>query len=178
MFQGRFSRVALLEIDAGLGGHAHQRYRILIKTGGVDSTWLINVWEHRSYEHEVAPGERTLIPALYIHPGRLAELQRSLARSGHPRFFPQPCGRISAATCKITEQATPGASRTGSSRRRLPCRRSSDRRMGVHARGQLANGRVHHCCSQGTPSPFPSIFVPGQCFTKNFASTQEVICEP
>jgi hypothetical protein len=37
--------------------------------------------------------------------------------------------------------------------------------------------RLHHCCSQGTPSLFPSIFTPGQLRRKNVASAQEVICE-
>jgi len=41
----------------------------------------------------------------------------------------------------------------------------------------FAKGLVHHCCSQGTPSLFPSIFVPGQLLTKNLASLHEVICE-
>lgn len=35
----------------------------------------------------------------------------------------------------------------------------------------------HHCLSQGTPSLFPSIFVPGQFSKKNVASSQEVMCE-
>src|SRR5262245_3571683 len=39
----------------------------------------------------------------------------------------------------------------------------------------FANGLVHHCCSQGTPSLSPSIAVPGQFLRKNFASEQEVI---
>ncbi len=37
--------------------------------------------------------------------------------------------------------------------------------------------RLHHCCSQGTPSLFPSIFAPGQLRRKNVASAQDVICE-
>jgi hypothetical protein len=36
---------------------------------------------------------------------------------------------------------------------------------------------LHHCFSHGTPSPFPSIFVPGQFFKKYVASAQDVICE-
>ena len=34
---------------------------------------------------------------------------------------------------------------------------------------------LHHCCSHGTPSLFPSIFVPGQFLRKKVASSQEVI---
>jgi hypothetical protein len=36
---------------------------------------------------------------------------------------------------------------------------------------------LHHCCSHGIPSWFPSIFTPGQFFRKNVASAHEVICE-
>jgi len=119
IFQGRFGRVALLDMDAPLVGHAHHHCHILIKAGGADSAFtvrgerapltddsavLVNAWEHHAYEHEVAPDERTLILALYIEPGWLADLQRSLAMSGHPRFFPQPCVRISAATRKHAEE--------------------------------------------------------------------------
>src|SRR5690606_14924138 len=35
----------------------------------------------------------------------------------------------------------------------------------------------HHCRSQGTPSPSPSILVFGQCRKNQVASTQEVIWE-
>lgn len=119
IFQGRFGRVALLDMSAPLVGHAHHHCHILIKAGGADSAFsvrgerapltddlavLVNAWEHHAYEHAAPPGERTLILALYIEPGWLAEIQRSLALSGHPRFFPQSCVRLSAATRKITEE--------------------------------------------------------------------------
>ncbi len=119
IFQGRFGRVALLDMSAPLIGHAHHHCHILIKAGGADSAFsvrgehapltddsavLVNAWEHHAYEHPVAPGERTLILALYIEPGWLAEIQRSLVLSGHPRFFPQRCVHISAATRKIAEE--------------------------------------------------------------------------
>lgn len=119
IFQGRFGRVALLDMDAPLVGHAHHHCHILIKAGGSDSAFrvrgerapitddtavLVNAWEHHAYEHDVPPGARTLILALYIEPGWLADLQRSLALSGHPRFFPQSCVRLTAATRKIVEE--------------------------------------------------------------------------
>jgi AraC family transcriptional regulator len=119
IFQGRFGRVALLDMDAPLVGHAHHHCHILLKAGGADSAFkvrgerapltddsavLVNAWEHHAYEHEVPPGERTLILALYIEPSWLADLQRSLAMSGHPRFFPQPCVRVSATTRKRAEE--------------------------------------------------------------------------
>jgi hypothetical protein len=36
---------------------------------------------------------------------------------------------------------------------------------------------LHHCFSQGMPSLFPSIFVPGQFFRKKVASAHDRICE-
>ncbi len=119
IFQGRFGRVALLDMSAPLVGHAHHHCHILLKAGGADSAFsvrgetapltddsavLVNAWEHHAYTHPVAPGERTLILALYIEPNWLAEIQRSLAMSGHPRFFPQSSVRVTAATRKITEE--------------------------------------------------------------------------
>ena len=119
IFQGRFGRVALLDMSAPLVGHAHHHCHILIKAGGADSAFnvrgerapltddtavLVNAWEHHAYEHDAPPGERTLILALYIEPPWMAELHRSLALSGHPRFFPQSCVRITAATRQIVEE--------------------------------------------------------------------------
>jgi AraC family transcriptional regulator len=119
IFQGRFGRVALLNMDAPLVGHAHHHCHILVKAGGVDSAFtvrgerapltddtavLVNAWEHHAYEHDAPPGARTLILALYIEPPWLAEIQRSLALSSHPRFFPQSCVRITAASRKIIEE--------------------------------------------------------------------------
>lgn len=119
IFQGRFGRVALLDMDAPLVGHAHHHCHILLKAGGADSAFavrgerapladdtavLVNAWEHHAYVHDAPPGERTLILALYIEPTWLAEIQRSLAMSGHPRFFPQSCVRIDARTRKIVEE--------------------------------------------------------------------------
>ena len=69
-----------------------------------DSAVLVNAWEHHAYTHPVPPGERTLILALYIEPKWLAEFHLPLAMSGHPRFFPQSCVRVTAATRKITEE--------------------------------------------------------------------------
>src|SRR5690606_12650094 len=43
--------------------------------------------------------------------------------------------------------------------------------------GDGVHGQLHHCRSHGSPSPLPSIFVFGQCWRKNRASAQEVICE-
>jgi AraC-like DNA-binding protein len=119
IFQGRFGRVALLDMTAPLVGHAHHHCHILIKAGGVDAAFrvrgelapltdetavLVNAWEHHTYEHKASPGEHTLILALYIEPTWLAEAQRSLALSGHPRFFPQSTVQLNAATRKNVEE--------------------------------------------------------------------------
>ncbi len=42
---------------------------------------------------------------------------------------------------------------------------------------KAGNYRVHHCCSQGMPSPSPSILTPGQDARKYLASAQDVIWE-
>ena len=119
ILQGRFGRVALLDMDAPLVGHAHHHCHILLKAGGADTSFvvrgerapltadtavLVNAWEHHAYAHDTPPGERTLILALYIEPGWLAELQRSLAMTAHPRFFPNKCVAISTATQRIVEE--------------------------------------------------------------------------
>lgn len=119
IYQGRFGRVALLDMDAPLVGHAHHHCHILLKAGGADTAFsvrgerapltddtavLVNAWEHHAYEHEVPPGQRSLILALYIEPSWLAELQRSLALSAHPRFFPRKCVPISEHTRRVAEE--------------------------------------------------------------------------
>ncbi|MFM2051780.1 MAG: hypothetical protein RL682_2271 [Pseudomonadota bacterium] len=118
IFQGRFGRVALLDMSASLVAHAHHHCHILIKAGGCDSAFsvrghkqpltdetavLVNAWEPHAYTHSTAPAEKTLILALYIEPSWLSEIQQSLATSAHPRFFPQACVQISPATRKIVE---------------------------------------------------------------------------
>lgn len=119
LLQGRFGRVALLDMTAPLVGHAHHHCHILVKAGGADSAFnvrgelapltndsavLVNAWEYHQYVHGAPSGSNTLILALYIEPGWLAELQRSLAMSGHPRFFPQPCVRLTSSARKIIEK--------------------------------------------------------------------------
>ncbi|MGH9992996.1 MAG: AraC family transcriptional regulator, partial [Nitrososphaera sp.] len=83
IFQGRFGRVALLDMNASLVAHAHHHCHILIKAGGADSAFLVrgerqpltdetavlvNAWEPHAYTHAAPPGEQTLILALYIEP--------------------------------------------------------------------------------------------------------------
>jgi AraC-like DNA-binding protein len=119
IFQGRFGRVALLDMNTSLVPHAHHHCHILIKAGGSNSAFsvrgqkqpltddtavLVNAWEPHAYTHEPAPAGQTLILALYIEPSWLSEIQQSLASSAHPRFFPQACVRIKPATRKIVEE--------------------------------------------------------------------------
>lgn len=117
--QGRFGRVALLNMDASLVEHAHHHCHVLLKAGGCDSGFLvrgerqpltdstavlINAWEPHTYRHELPPGQETLILALYIEPAWLAEIQRSLAMASHPRFFPRSCVEIGPHTKSIVDE--------------------------------------------------------------------------
>ncbi|MBK9246357.1 MAG: helix-turn-helix transcriptional regulator [Burkholderiales bacterium] len=119
LFQGRFGRVALLDMTAPLVEHAHHHCHVLLKAGGSDSAFLIrgerqpltdstavlvNAWEPHAYQHDLPPGQDTLILALYIEPSWLAEIQQSLTLSGHPRFFPRNCVEINSNTKKIVEE--------------------------------------------------------------------------
>lgn len=119
LYQGRFGRVALLDMTAPLVEHAHHHCHVLIKAGGADSAFLvrgerapltdstavlINAWEPHAYRHDLPPGQNTMILALYIEPSWLAEIQRSLTLSGHPRFFPRACVEINANTKRIAEE--------------------------------------------------------------------------
>lgn len=119
IFQGRFGRVAFLDMNASLVSHAHHHCHILIKAGGADSAFqvrgesqpltdetavLVNAWEPHAYTHVAPAGEQTLILALYIEPTWLSEIQRSLTLSAHPRFFPRSCVRIRPETRKIAEE--------------------------------------------------------------------------
>lgn len=119
IFQGRFGRVALLEMNAPLVPHAHPHCHVLIKAGGADGAFtvrgeqhrltdstvvLVNAWEPHAYQHVAPPGQNTLILALYIEPNWLAEIQRSLALAGHPRFFPHTSVEIDSVTKKLADE--------------------------------------------------------------------------
>jgi AraC-like DNA-binding protein len=119
LFQGRFGRVALLDMTAPLVEHAHHHCHVLLKVGGCDSAFLVrgerqpltdttavlvNAWEPHAYHHDLPAGQDTLILALYIEPSWLAEIQRSLTVSGHPRFFPRNCVEIDSTTKRITDE--------------------------------------------------------------------------
>ena len=117
--QGRFGRVALLDMDAPLVAHAHHHCHVLMKAGGPDTFFsvrdaihpltadtavLVNSWEPHAYcDHDV-PGVRTVILALYIEPGWLAEIHHPLALARQAHVFPQSCVCVKAPTRKIADE--------------------------------------------------------------------------
>ncbi|MDR3097822.1 MAG: AraC family transcriptional regulator [Paraburkholderia sp.] len=119
IYQGRFGRVALLDMDAPLVHHAHHHCHLLIKAAGPNTFFavhdelqplteetavLVNPWESHAYRHNGNPGERTGILAMYIEPEWLTQIQHPLGGVGHPRFFPQPCVQLSAHARKLVEE--------------------------------------------------------------------------
>lgn len=118
IYQGKFGRVALLDMDKPLVVHAHPHCHVLLKADGADTRFavknrlypltyetavLVNAWEPHSYAHrDEAP--RTVILALYIEPGWLAALQQSLATSASPQFFARPCVEITPRIRKIADR--------------------------------------------------------------------------
>lgn len=117
IYQGRFGRVALLDMSTSLIGHAHHHCHLLLKVGGADagfrvrgqlapltdhSAVLVNAWEYHAYEH--SSSDRTMVLALYIEPSWLAEIHRTLTLSSHPRFFPQSSVAISAGMHKKIDE--------------------------------------------------------------------------
>ncbi len=108
IFQGRFGRVALLDMDRSLVTHAHRACHVLLKFGGADTAFevrgevcpleddtavLVNAWEPHAYTH-AANAPQTIILALYIDPLWLARVDRQLICSGHSHFFPRRCVRL------------------------------------------------------------------------------------
>ena len=119
IYQGRFGRVALLDMDAPLVHHAHHHCHLLIKAAGPDTFFavhdemqpltaetavLVNPWEPHAYKHNGNAEQHTVILAMYIEPDWLAHIQHPLGGSGHPQFFPQPCVRMSAHARKLSEE--------------------------------------------------------------------------
>lgn len=108
IYQGKFGRVALLDMDKPLIVHAHPHCHVLIKAAGADTSFLVrdrlypltdntavlvNAWERHSYAHRPA-APRTIILALYIEPRWLSEIEKGLMASASPGFFPRPCVEI------------------------------------------------------------------------------------
>ena len=116
--QGRFGRVALLDMDQHLVTHAHRHCHALFKAGGSDAAFevqgrlcpltahgavLVNSWEPHAYVHE--PGApATLILALYLEPEWLAEIDGGLRGSGDPDFFQAPWVAVPSEVRAIVER--------------------------------------------------------------------------
>lgn len=119
IFQGKFGRVALLDMDGPLVTHAHSQCHVLLKASGADTFFsvrhkmqpltddtavLINSWEPHSYAHLNPDAPRTLILALYIEPVWLAEIETKLSSSAHPGFFLSPCVTISPRIRRLANE--------------------------------------------------------------------------
>lgn len=109
VLQGKFGRVALLNMDRPLVNHAHSQCHVLIKISGTDTFFsvrdrryplndhtavLVNTWEPHAYTHHHPNAPRTVILALYIEPLWLGEIENSLISSERPGFFPNTCVEI------------------------------------------------------------------------------------
>jgi AraC family transcriptional regulator len=103
ILQGRFGRVALLDMDTSLVDHAHPHYHLIFKASGPDQNFVVegqavplrsdtlvavNSWQQHAYLHRQG-AERTLFLALYIEPGWLADADRSFINCSEPGFFPR-----------------------------------------------------------------------------------------
>jgi len=117
VFQGKFGRVALLDMDRPLVTHAHSQCHVLIKVSGEDTFFsvrdkqypltdqtavLVNSWEPHAYTHHNPDAPRTLILALYIEPVWLVEIEKTLISSGQPGFFLRSCAEISGPIRKLS----------------------------------------------------------------------------
>jgi AraC-like DNA-binding protein len=108
IFRGRFGRVALLDMDSGLVGHAHPHCHLIFKVAGPDQEFVVegktvplrrdtvvavNAWQHHAYFHRPSI-ENTLFLAFYIEPDWLAEADRMFLGCARPSFFPRACVAI------------------------------------------------------------------------------------
>ena len=116
--QGRFGRVALLDMDGHLVTHAHRHCHVLFKAGGSDAAFevrgqlcplsakgavLVNSWEPHAYVH--SPGTpSTLILALYIEPEWFADIDRGFRGSGDPGFFSAPWVAVPTEVAVLVER--------------------------------------------------------------------------
>jgi AraC-like DNA-binding protein len=117
--QGKFGRVALLDMDRPLVTHGHSQCHVLIKISGEDTFFsvrdrlypltdrtavLVNSWEPHAYTHHNPDAPGTIILALYIEPLWLGEIEKALIASGSPGFFPQACVEISTPVRAMANQ--------------------------------------------------------------------------
>jgi hypothetical protein len=136
--RGQFGRVALLDMDTSLVGHAHPHYHLIFKVAGADQQFIVegqvvplrrdtavavNAWQQHAYLHQPS-AERTLFLALYIEPEWLAQADRSFRDCARPGFFPLACMAIGAisdalgfrrrAISRASSSSTPAPRRTSS----------------------------------------------------------------
>lgn len=119
IYQGRFGRVALLDMDAPLVPHAHYHCHMLIKASGADTFFsvrdslqpltddtavLVNAWEPHAYTHHNPEAPRTVILALYIEPGWLADVRHPFSVGRHRQFFPESCVQISKHARRLADE--------------------------------------------------------------------------
>ncbi len=119
IYQGRFGRVALLDMDAPLVQHAHHHCHLLIKAGGPDTFFdvqgeqqpltaetavLVNPWEPHAYKHNNHAETNTIILALYIETDWLSQIQHPVVGVGRPQYFTQRCVKMSAHAIKRAEE--------------------------------------------------------------------------
>jgi len=116
--QGAFGRVALLDMDTPLVGHAHPHCHILLKASGPDQVFvvgsklvpvtddaavLVNAWE----PHRYTPFDthtRTVFLALYLEPVWLARLERMFITCDRPGYFPQPGVSIGPTVRRLRQE--------------------------------------------------------------------------
>lgn len=119
VFQGKFGRVCLLDMDRPLVTHGHSQCHVLIKVSGEDTFFnvrdksypltdqtavLVNSWEPHAYAHHDPEAPGTIILALYIEPLWLGEIEKALIASGQPGFFPQACVEISRQIRRLSNE--------------------------------------------------------------------------
>jgi AraC family transcriptional regulator len=111
VFQGKFGRVALLDMDRPLVTHAHSQCHVVFKVSGEDTSFsvrdkvyplndrtavVVNTWEpHSSPPDHYPDAPRTRFLVLYIEPLWLMQIEKALVSVGSPGFFPHPCVEIS-----------------------------------------------------------------------------------
>ncbi len=110
ILRGRFGRIALLDMDTSLVGHAHPHCHLIFKVAGIDQQFIIedkaaplrhdtvvavNAWQQHAYLHRQS-AESTLFLALYIEPDWLVQADRRFRYCARPDFFPHACVPIGA----------------------------------------------------------------------------------
>jgi AraC family transcriptional regulator len=122
IFQGKFGRVALLDMDRPLVTHAHSQCHVLLKASGADTFFavrdrlhpltdetavLVNSWEPHCYAHQNPDAPRTVILALYIEPVWLCEIEKRLTSSACRMNFRCRCCMANSPARKRCKKCCP-----------------------------------------------------------------------